>query len=337
MEKILSIIIPTYNMENYIEQCINSLIINTQLDKLDILIINDGSKDNSLIIAQKYSNKYPGIVKVIDKKNGNYGSCINEGLKEAKGKYIKILDADDSFCTQNLELLIKELKYLNVDIVISDYNTIDTQGKTLNHFSFNLPLRTEFYLQSGEYLNSIKENLSMHAVLYNTAILNEIHYKQTEGISYTDQEWIFLPLAKCNKAYYFNNTIYNYLLGREGQTMDQNVFMKNIGQLCVVTLSLVSQYNKLLNKNDFQEKYLKYRLINNLYFIYYTYIFKKYNESQELILFDHKLKEINGDIYNLTNSFIINKIFKFVSYWRKNKKKNMPFLIKINILIKKIF
>ena len=96
MEKVLSIIIPTYNMENYLHKCLDSLLVEDKnlRDALEVLVIIDGSKDRSSEIGHEYEEKYPGVFRVIDKENGNYGSCINRGLKEATGKYVKILDAN---------------------------------------------------------------------------------------------------------------------------------------------------------------------------------------------------------------------------------------------------
>lgn len=103
MEKILTIVIPTYNMQDYLRRCLDSLIVpEEQMQLLEVLVVNDGSKDNSSAIAHEYQDKYPGTFRVIDKENGNYGSCVNRGLKEATGKYIKILDADDWFDTKAL-------------------------------------------------------------------------------------------------------------------------------------------------------------------------------------------------------------------------------------------
>ena len=113
MDKILTIIIPTYNMSEYLDTCLKSLIIKSNL--LEVLIINDGSKDNSLDIAKKYEKKYPHIFRTIDKPNGNYGSCVNRGLKEATGKYVKVLDADDKFNTESLTNLIDIASKTDVD------------------------------------------------------------------------------------------------------------------------------------------------------------------------------------------------------------------------------
>ena len=94
MEKVLTVVIPTYNMERYLERCLSSLVISPgMMEELEVLVINDGSKDCSSEIGHSFEAQYPNTFRVIDKKNGNYGSCINRGLKEARGKYIKILDS----------------------------------------------------------------------------------------------------------------------------------------------------------------------------------------------------------------------------------------------------
>ena len=122
MEKILTIVIPTYNMQDYLRRCLDSLIVpEEQMQLLEVLVVNDGSKDNSSAIAHEYQDKYPDTFRVIDKENGNYGSCVNRGLKEASGKYIKILDADDWFDKTILARYVEFLKTLNVDLVLTDY------------------------------------------------------------------------------------------------------------------------------------------------------------------------------------------------------------------------
>ena len=89
MNKVITIVIPTYNMERYLDRCLNSLIIAPDLmDKLEVLVINDGCKDRSSEIGHSYEAKFPNSFRVIDKENGNYGSCINRGLKEATGNLI---------------------------------------------------------------------------------------------------------------------------------------------------------------------------------------------------------------------------------------------------------
>ena len=136
MEKVLTVIIPTYNMENYLRYCLDSLLIKEFLKQLEVLIINDGSKDGSSVIGHEYEQLYPEIFRVIDKENGNYGSCINRGLKEAKGKYVKILDADDSFNTDNFESFVSFLIQTDADLILSDFAVVNMNREVKKIISY---------------------------------------------------------------------------------------------------------------------------------------------------------------------------------------------------------
>ena len=107
-------------MENYLESCLNSLLTDN-MALIEVLVINDGSKDSSYDIAHRYETKNPVVFVVIDKGNGNYGACVNVGLRRATGKYIKVLDADDCFNTRVFEAYLNDMKKCDTDMVISDY------------------------------------------------------------------------------------------------------------------------------------------------------------------------------------------------------------------------
>lgn len=223
--KQLSIIIPIYNMEKYLSKCLSSLIVENEnlQNTLEIIAVIDGATDNSSSIAHLFQKKYPGIIKVIDKENGNYGSCINRGLIEATGKYIRILDADDSFNTNNFIKYLKLLAQIDSDLILTDYNLVDNKGNILERRSFDL--ETMITTDIVKVLKPVSE-LEMHAITYRRQILLDINYHQTEGISYTDTEWAFIPLMAVNTVCYVNLQIYNYLVGRPGQTMDISVLRK---------------------------------------------------------------------------------------------------------------
>ena len=132
MEKILSIIIPTYNMAALLPRCLDSLTASGVLDDLDILVVNDGSTDSSRAVAYSYAERYPQSIKVVDKKNGNYGSTINAALPLAVGEYVKVLDSDDWFDSQALAKYVAELKSLEqgVDVSVTHFLMIHEGGRT---------------------------------------------------------------------------------------------------------------------------------------------------------------------------------------------------------------
>lgn len=131
MNKILTIVIPTYNMEKYLDKCLTSLVIEDRelMKQLEILVVIDGSKDRSSEIAHTYQVRYPQTFIVIDKENGNYGSCINRGLKEAAGKYIKVLDADDCYNSKSLQQHLELLRIVDVDLILTSYVIVNEKDR----------------------------------------------------------------------------------------------------------------------------------------------------------------------------------------------------------------
>lgn len=294
MGKILSIIIPTYNMEKYLRKCLDSLIVSDDNMKLiEVLVINDGSKDSSSQIAHEYENKFPNTFKVIDKENGNYGSCVNRGLKEAMGKYVKVLDADDYFDTKSFEFFISFLIKCNSELILTDFKRVNEFGKTISIMKSNLE-------KGLHYLNDLPEktamNMWMHSVTYTTESVRKIHYKQTEGISYTDQEWIFLPFSAHKTWEYCPIVLYNYLNGRDGQTVADDVFEKNFWMELKGMKVMLNEMKHLdPNCSDAEKKYLVSRLKKRAYNIYIAY-YKTFKTEKNL----NSLKELD---YELSRDF----------------------------------
>jgi len=292
-------------MERYLGRCLDSLIIAPGLmDKLEVLVINDGSKDRSSEIAHTYEINYPQTFRVIDKENGNYGSCVNRGLKEAKGKYIKILDADDWFETKNFTEFVRLLETLDVDCVMTDMMQVDEQGKESIHWKYSLPHNQMSSLKDVIDLPQEKP-IWMHCVAYRTDNVKAINYHQTEGISYTDQEWIFLPMAACKEIYYHPSIIYNYLVGRNGQTMDPTIYRKNFGQEIRGTINMVHNYHSYDKNNNISLAYLEKRLVIRLIVCYGTILdkFKMecfYDEIKEM---DDTLRKEASNLYHELSKF----------------------------------
>lgn len=339
--KILSIVIPTYNMEKYLDNCLSSLIVPySQMSSFEAIIVNDGSTDKSLDIAKEYHTKYPDTFIIIDKKNGNYGSCINAALKVAKGKYIKILDADDSFCNENFIGYLDFLNKNTSDAIVSDYKTEDMDGKTLNVFTFDL---------KGQSLRDIIDlnspHLHMHAIAYKTENLKKLKYIQSEGISYTDQEWMFEPMSIVNTVAHFNKIIYIYRLGRDGQTVDPSKYEKSFWQEIVMVEHIIEKYTELkckLDNNSDQFEYLHKRLLDRITHIYFYY-FKKFESKHNhnlVVKFDKFLLDKSPEVYELFNNKIwdegrLFKNYKYIKQWRKKYKYKTP-LIHIAFLYAKI-
>lgn len=294
MEKTLSIIIPTYNMEALLPQCLDSLLI-PSLDSLEVLVINDGSRDGSLKVAQEYASRFPGSIKVIDKPNGNYGSCINRALAEATGKYVKILDADDSYDTAGLEALVSLLGNCDADVILTNYTIVDTDGNTLAYKRYK-NLRHNTLLSMPKVYPDIIYRLAMHGITYRRSILTDNRYRQTEGISYTDQEWIYLPIACASTILYHPVTVYRYLMGREGQTMETGAMLAKASNLLMVLDRHIADYKSFKRTAPWHEEFMSRRLKFKLADIY-SLILKSDNRQakEELAQFDRRnLATLNG-------------------------------------------
>ena len=324
MAKLLTLLIPTYNMQAYLHRCLDSLLVSDeQMQLLEVLVINDGSKDNSSVIAHEYEAKYPNTFRVIDKENGNYGSCINRGLKEATGKYIKVLDADDWFDTYEFQKYLMQLQTVDVDMVLTPFMSVyEKTGEK--------QLCTQPYLQESKvYLFNECDSqtilrYSMHMVTYRVELLRKIQYVQTEGISYTDTEWTHIPQYSISTFVWMQYVVYQYYIGREGQTMNADVLAKNIWKYEVICKSLIdNRYTNLLDK----ERYLFAEELNmsqieflavNIYRMFLVLVLPSKEDINHLKQFDAYLKKTCPQVYKCVGKAPLKKWLPvpYIKIWR---------------------
>ena len=313
MEKIISIVIPTYNMEKYLNRCVDSLLICKGLDDVEILIVNDGSRDRSSEIAHCYKSKYPHIVSVIDKLNGNYGSCINEALSVAVGKYIKILDADDFFNTPNFEMLVSSLKNIDSDVVLTNHTIITPKMTKLWKHPYENGRVFDLDLECPKYF-------PMHSVLYRTDLLREIKYSQLEGISYTDQEWIFYPMLVSKKMVYIDIDVYQYCMDRGGQTMDPVVFKKNMPALCHILNRALRYSTTRVSQTSGHRQYCKMQLFRQAETIYKNILISRDTYEREYDLLrdlDIRIRDSYPELYYELNNASLGYI-KYIARFHKS-------------------
>ena len=324
MNKVLTIIIPTYNMEDYLRKCLESLIVSDEnMERLEVLVINDGSKDFSSQIGHEYESRYPQTFRVIDKENGNYGSCINRGLKEASGKYVKVLDADDYF-SKEFDSYISILSIVDADLIITDFMLVDSSGSTV----CNVVCRLESNISTcfkDVYMSEYLLNIEMHAMTYLREILIKMNYHQTEGISYTDQEWSFFPMTEVERIHYCPINLYRYYVGRPGQTIDISMYYKNIAQNFSILKSTIDfYYHKSEKICSWKRIYLYNRICNRIDKMYKKYIIDRSSLSSDILefaTFQVLLKENYHQLYIDAADYCIldKKIpFHYLKYWRHN-------------------
>ena len=327
MEKLLTLIIPTYNMEKYLRVCLESLIIGQGQEQLEVLVINDGSKDSSSAIAHEYEKKYPETFCVIDKENGNYGSCINRGLKEATGRYVKVLDADDYFDNEALKSFMQKISTINSDLILTDNTIFGDNNISKKYYGFNLPTNEELYFAS--YCDIIKGGMQMHNVTYKKDIFNRFVYHQTEGISYTDMEWIFAPMARVKTFTYLALPLYKYLVGREGQTVSSEQMKRSISHRIKLTGSMLFMYNEAkADVDSAMNDYLYFRLLREVKNLYRSYLADVPGLClEELSVFDKRLQTEQPELYTDSARFTMGPFIRihYVDYWRKHNYAPQPY------------
>lgn len=243
--KLLSIIVPCFNSENYVRRCLDSLT--TGGDDVEIIVVNDGSDDGTGEIAERYVRRFPGIVTVVHKENGGHGSCINVGLRLASGKYFKVVDSDDWLEEEAYRALLEQLKIWSnresaedmcpsPDLVICNYayNHLDEGMKKEMNYRNVFPERQ---ICTWDEIKSFRPSqyLIMHALVYRTDVLRKTGLVLPEHTFYVDNIFAYYPLPQVKTLYYMDIALYQYYLGREDQSVNEKVLISRIEQQIRVT------------------------------------------------------------------------------------------------------
>lgn len=226
MEKLLSIVVPTYNVEKYLRKCLESFCMEGVQDKLEVLVINDGSTDSSVDIAGEYAGKYPGIFRIINKENGGHGSTINCGIQEAKGKYFKVVDSDDWVDKEAFCKLFEYLGKCNSDVVYTNFHHVDDRtGKKTVEFASPFP---DVEYGREYHFSEIKSSffLKMHGYTIKTELLRNIP-RIDENCFYVDMEYVLFPVPQIETISFLDLFVYQYRVGLPGQSMNIQRMKKN--------------------------------------------------------------------------------------------------------------
>lgn len=297
MKKILSVCIPTYNMEALLARCLDSFIVEKDLmNLLEVIVVNDGSKDKSLQIMNTYADKYPNTFIVIDKPNGNYGSCINAALKVASGKYFRICDADDHYDTQVLNEYIRSLLNTDADLTINPYVICSFDGKVKNRQDTDeIDVNREISINDINWKDSrYKRFRAMHCLAVKTKNLTSHNYKQLEGISYTDTQFVFYATLYSETCIFFEKPLYSYYLGRDGQTMSPQSMIKSNMHFYQISINILDEYIKLPSTVSENKRFLLCdSVFSELYLFMVTILLnmKKSKMQQKLLVEAIELSE----------------------------------------------
>lgn len=293
MEKILTVSIAAYNVSEYIKNTLDSLIVPEVIDDLEVFIIDDGGKDETLNIAKEYERKYPNTFHAVHKENGGYGSTVNYSLKHASGKYFKLLDGDDWFDTSGLKNLIIALRTTCADIIITDYLV----GPNKDHLK-----KKSYYIQEGDGIKKIagfvpKKYFGMWPMTIKTEVLRKCKLCLPEHELYTDQYYCTFPLAYAKTIQYLNCSVYCYRTERDGQSTSNNARLKHCNETIKHAFILTKFYEK-------EKRNPNHRIILKRVGAYHSGAINvlllkpiSFNSYREIKVYDKRIKMISKEVY----------------------------------------
>lgn len=244
-KKILTITVPAYNVEAYLRECLDSFIIDEILSDIEVIVVDDGSKDRTAQIASRYVERYPDTFILYSKENGGHGSTINTGIRLAKGKYFKVVDGDDWVQRDDFIKLINFLKISDSDLVLTNYYWIEHTTKQVRKKLTPAWKSTQFGKEYRFEDISKELFLRMHAVTVKTCIYRDNNIKIDEKKYYVDQEYVLFLAPYIDSITLLNSNVYMYRLGLDGQSMNIRSLQKNVKQHYSVLKRLLLFYAEL--------------------------------------------------------------------------------------------
>lgn len=258
--KLLSVIVPCYNAQDYMQEAIDSLLVAGE--ELEIIIVNDGSHDETGIIAKGYAEAHPQHVIAIDQENKGHGGAVMTGLYHASGRYVRVLDSDDHMDRSALLTVMQELKRLTqsksqVDMVVTNfiYDKVGKRHKKRMSYKNVFPERVVCrwndlgHFRMGQYI-------LMHSVTFEREFLLSTGLRLPEHTFYVDNLFVYLPLQKVQTMYYINVDLYRYFIGREDQSVNERVMCSRIGQQLKVTKMMIDHTDPMQMEEPKKRNYL---------------------------------------------------------------------------------
>ena len=268
MNKILTVVVPVYKVEQYINKCLGSLVVPEELmGLLEVIVVNDGTPDNSAIMAKEFEKKFPHTFRVIDKENGGHGSCCNVGLREAKGKYIHFLDSDDWF-DENFPLYLEKLAKEDADVVFTHCVKEFAKSGISKVHSLKLEYDKQYEFRTIPFDLLTHDTFSLHECSYSVDLLRKNEIAFLERCSYDDTILRLAPIPLVKQISLYDLSLYHYLLEREGQSMDKKVFAKKLPQLLENIRSLFEHCNNVEKELDEATQQFCQKVLNS-YIMYF--------------------------------------------------------------------
>lgn len=232
----LTVVVPCYNSAAYLGRCLDSLLATADLSDVEVVVVDDGSWDETGAIADRYAARRPDVVRVARRENGGHGAAITTGLGLARGRYIKVVDSDDWVDPEAYATLLDTLRDLDrraedVDLVVTNYvyEKADRRRRAAVRYTDVLPTgRVIGWDEVGRFRAS--QYLLMHALVYRTDLLRECGLRLPEHTFYVDNLYAYIPLSHVRRLFYLDVDLYRYFIGREDQSVNESVMISRIDQ-----------------------------------------------------------------------------------------------------------
>ncbi|MCD8376960.1 MAG: glycosyltransferase [Oscillospiraceae bacterium] len=258
--KLLSVAVPCYNSQDYMCHCVETLLTGGQA--VEILIVDDGSTDETGAIADRLEREHPGVVRAVHQANAGHGGAVMAGLAQAQGLYFKVVDSDDWVDPQALAEILQKLEQFGrmerpVDVLVSNYiyDKVGVTHKKAIRYEGALPVgQVLTWDQVGVFRKG--QYLLMHALMYRTQLLRQCGLDLPRHTFYVDNLYAYTPLASVRTLYYMDVDLYHYFIGREGQSVQEEVMISRIDQQLQVNRLMLEQVDLPRVSHKGQQRYL---------------------------------------------------------------------------------
>ena len=258
--KLLTAAIPCYNSAAYMNRAIDTLLSGGE--EMEIIIVNDGSVDDTQKIAEEYQTRYPSIIKVVYQENGGHGEAVNTGLLHATGLYFKVVDSDDWVNEKALEEVLEVLKNLiadgnSPDLFLANYvyEKVDAKKKKVINYHRALPENRIFTWNDIMHFRQ-SQNILMHSTIYRTKLLKSCGIRLPKHTFYVDNIFVYQPLPYVKTLYYMDVNLYRYFIGRSDQSVNEQVMIRRIDQQLRITKIMIEAHNLQQLKSKKLQKYM---------------------------------------------------------------------------------
>ena len=314
-EILLTVSIAAYNAEDTLRETLESLCASSELASLEILVVNDGSRDATSAVARDYQRRFPDAVRVIDKENGGHGSTINVGMREASGKYFKVIDGDDWVDTKLFDRFIRYLSSHDDDIIVTSYQAVSREERRLVNPFKNCKEGKRYFLSK---LPSVG-NITLHTLTVRTDLLKRNGIKITEKCYYVDIEFVVWVVYISENMSYMNYPLYCYRIGQENQSVSKKTMLRNVDMQKRVVFQLGHMLSDFIRENDIPEQkmnLIKRRMSRSVLAVYRTYLLESDLEKSRrgLKRFDSEIRSKSFDLYQFISRDLFYRVLIFGNY-----------------------